>query len=156
MLFLPLFIWIAFQLLFNRPSQPKPQLRILLNILNMATAQQYAPQPTAPLIPPPPPEQGQAHAVPDATVINMTKSDDEADIDITCPAIAGFAVGYFTWLLGLFLCCFGGDGRRTTSMRKGLALGMIASTIPIIILVVFIVLSTRNYYYYYHSITNTA
>lgn len=75
----------------------------------------------------------------------------EEDVNITAPYIAGFFVGYITWILGFFIFCYGGDGKRTKALRRGVWVGCLAITVWVVVLAVIaiiIALSTRESYSY--------
>lgn len=135
------------------PSGAYPSNPISTSTITPSTGTHPSQQPIPQQSPPPPAHQPQhvpaAQPPPQPVQIPMyAKAEEtERDVDITCPALGGFVVGALLWLPSLFLCCAGGDGKRTSAMRKGIGLGIAASTVG---LAVFIGL----YAYFIYSLTN--
>lgn len=66
---------------------------------------------------------------------------NEVDVDVSTPYVLGFLVGWFTWVFGFVLLSFGGDGRRTAALRKGLVMGVAAVTLPLAAIIsIFVIL----------------
>lgn len=63
---------------------------------------------------------------------------DESEIDVTSSAMGGFILGYCLPICSLPLCCIGGNGRRTTFLRKGLCVGNL--TIVAVLITTFLVI----------------
>lgn len=59
--------------------------------------------------------------------------------DTLGPYLAGFAIGWFTWVFGLLLCIFAGKGDRSAALRKGLILGSLVVSVPLILVLIFII-----------------
>lgn len=57
-------------------------------------------------------------------------------VDTTAAYVAGFVIGWFTWLFGSVLGLFAGRGKHATALRKGLIVGAIAVSLPFAALVV--------------------
>lgn len=69
----------------------------------------------------------------------------DEDLDISTPYILGFLAGWFTWVFGFVLLFFGGDGRRTAAMRRGLMMGVVAVTLPLAALLSAIIILVREF-----------
>lgn len=65
-------------------------------------------------------------------VLHDSRGQIEDIVDVSTPFVLGFIAGWFTWVFGLALLAFGGDGKRTAALRRGLILGICSVTLPLI------------------------
>lgn len=82
------------------------------------------------------------HRPRETTLTVLTEDDLKEKVqvpDTTGPYLAGFVIGWFTWVFGLLLCIFAGKGERSAALRKGLVLGSVAVSVPLILVLIFIV-----------------
>lgn len=66
--------------------------------------------------------------------------EEVSEIDTTAPYLAGFAIGWFTWIFGLLLCVFAGKDERASALRKGLIVGAVSVSIPVSVVLTFVII----------------
>lgn len=73
--------------------------------------------------------------------ISMDSSSKKGDPepDTAGPYLAGFVIGWFTWIFGLLLYCYAGKGARSAALRRGLLIGAVAVTLPLSFFLAFII-----------------
>lgn len=67
--------------------------------------------------------------------------DEESQTNTAGPYLAGFVIGWFTWIFGLLLCFFTGKSQRSASFRKGLIVGSISVSIPFMFFLTFLIIA---------------
>lgn len=80
-----------------------------------------------------------------AVCVDTTSKNAEVEVDTTAPYLAGFAIGWCTWIFGLLLLFFSGQGKRPAALRRGVVIGAIAVTAPFIVMIVLFAIVARRW-----------